>query len=142
LTRKIALKRINIVINASEVAAVGKAVFIAGAIGLMIVPVPHRTCIGELSDWYCGIAIAQHEDHVRLEVTSDDNQSDGILSAILSTARAGKIENITQLAPDKELTMLGTSETAPYKKAWCTEDDNQIYSSEVFHKRYFTPNHV
>jgi nitrogen regulatory protein PII len=131
LDRKTALKRINIVINASEVAAVGKAVFFAGAIGLMIVPVPRRTCIGELSDWYCGIAIAQHEDHMRLEVTSDDNQTDVVLSAILSTARAAKIENITRLAPDKELILPGASETGTYKKAWCTEDDNQIYSSEV-----------
>lgn len=137
------MKRINIIINASEVMAVGKAVFIAGAIGLMIVQVPHQTCIGELADWYCGIAMAQHEDHIRLEVTSDDNQTDGVLSAILSTARAAKIENITKLAPDIVLAMLGASETGIYKNAERAEDDNQIYSSEVFHERYFTiPNHV
>ena len=89
------MKRINIVVSASEIAAVRKAIFIAGANRLIIVPVSHRTCISELGDWYCGTVIAKREDHMRLEVTSEDNRSDGIISAILATAHAAKIENVS-----------------------------------------------
>jgi nitrogen regulatory protein PII len=92
------MKCINIVVNASEIAAVRKAVFIAGAIQLVVAVVSHRTCIGELGDWYCGTSVSQREDHMRLQVMSRDDQSDGIISAVLSTAHAAKIENITQLA--------------------------------------------
>ena len=91
------MKRITIVVSASEMAAVRKAVFTAGANRLVTAPVPQRTCISELGDWYCGTSIAKRENHMRLEVTSDDNQSDGIISAILLTAHAAKIENIIQL---------------------------------------------
>jgi len=89
------MKRITIVVSASDMPAIRKVVFIAGANKLVIVQVPHRTCIGELGDWYCGIHIAQREDHMRLEVTSDDTRSDGVISAILSTAHAAKIESIS-----------------------------------------------
>ncbi len=88
------MKHIHVVVNASEMAAVRQAVFTAGANKLLMVHVSHRTCIGELGDWYCGTDISKREDHVRLEVTSDDNRSDGIISAILSTAHAAKFENI------------------------------------------------
>lgn len=89
------MKRINVVINASEMSTVRKAIFTAGASGLVIVQMPHGKCIGELGDWYCGKDIATREDHMRLEVTSDDNRSDDIISAILSTAHAAKIEYIS-----------------------------------------------
>jgi len=89
------MKRITIVVSASDMSAIRKVIFIAGANKLVIAQVPHRTCIAELGDWYCGTHIAQREDHVRLEVTSDDTRYDGVLSAILSTAQAAKIESIT-----------------------------------------------
>lgn len=89
------MKRITIVIGASDMTAIRKVVFIAGANKLVIAQVPHRTCIAELGDWYCGTRIAQREDHMRLEVTSDDTRYDGVLSAILSTAHAAKIESIS-----------------------------------------------
>lgn len=88
------MKRIIIVVSASEMKAVRKAVFIAGANRLVISPVPQRTCIVEFGDWYCGTSIAKRENHMQLEVTSDDSRSDAIISAILSTAHAAKIENI------------------------------------------------
>jgi len=62
---------------------------------LVIAQVPHQTCIAELGDWYCGTRIAQREDHMRLEITSDDTRSDRVISAILSTAHAAKIESIS-----------------------------------------------
>ncbi|MEP6606216.1 MAG: hypothetical protein ABJA60_08875 [Nitrosospira sp.] len=89
------MKRIIIVVGGSEMAAVRKAVFTAGAKKVVIGSVPYRTCIGELGDWYCGTSIAKRENHMRLEVTSDDNRSDGIISAILLTAHAAKIEKIS-----------------------------------------------
>ncbi|TXI36490.1 MAG: hypothetical protein E6Q59_09365 [Nitrosomonas sp.] len=89
------MKRITFVIGASDMPAIRKVVFIAGANKLVIAQVPHRTCIAELGDWYCGTRIAQREDHMRLEVTSDDTRYDGVLSAIFSTAHAAKIESIS-----------------------------------------------
>jgi nitrogen regulatory protein PII len=88
------MKRITIIVSAADMPAIRKVVFMAGAEKLVIAKVPHQTCIGELGDWYCGTHIAQREDHMRLEVTSDDKQSDGVISAILSTAHAAKIERI------------------------------------------------
>lgn len=89
------MKRIIVVVSASDMSAIRKVVFIAGANKLVIAQVPHRTCIAELGDWCCGTHIAQREDHMRLEVTSDDTRSDGVISAILSTAHAAKIESIS-----------------------------------------------
>ncbi|OQW43065.1 MAG: hypothetical protein A4S08_10230 [Proteobacteria bacterium SG_bin4] len=89
------MKRITIVINASDMSAIRKVVFIAGANKLVIAQVPHRTCIAELGDWYCGTHIAQRKDHMRLEVMSDDARFEGVISAILSTAHAAKIESIS-----------------------------------------------
>ncbi|MDN5882663.1 MAG: hypothetical protein L0H37_09865, partial [Nitrosospira sp.] len=63
------MKHITIVVSASEMAAVRIAVFTAGANKLVIAPVSHRTCIGELGDWYCGTPTARREDHMRLRVT-------------------------------------------------------------------------
>lgn len=91
------MKRINIVVNASDIAAVRKALFVAGAERLVITQASHRTCIGELGDWYCGTAVSQREDHMRLQVVSRDDRSDGIISAVLSAAHAAKIENIVRL---------------------------------------------
>lgn len=89
------MKRIIIVVSASEMKAVRKAVFIAGASRLVISPVPQRTCVIELGDWYCGTSVAKCENHVQLEVTSANNRSDAIISAILATAHAAKIEHIS-----------------------------------------------
>lgn len=90
------MKRITIVVIASDMPTIRKAIFIAGATKLIIHPMPHGTCIGELGDWYCGIPLAKRVDHVRLEVTSDDKRWDGVISAILSTAHAAKIERVSQ----------------------------------------------
>ncbi len=94
------MKRIIVVVSASDMSAIRKVVFIAGANKLVIAQVPHRTCISELGDWYCGTHIAQREDHMRLEITSDDARSDGVISAILSTAHAAKIESISSGVKD------------------------------------------
>lgn len=89
------MKCFTIVVSASDMPAIRKVVFIAGANKLVIAQVTHRTCIGELGDWYCGTHITQREDHMRLEITSDDTRSDGVISAFLSTAHAAKIESIS-----------------------------------------------
>lgn len=88
------MKRIATVLKASEVTSVRKAVSVAGASHIVITPISHRECAIDLGDWYCGTPVSEHDDHVRLDATVDDDRSDDIISAILTTAHVGKIENI------------------------------------------------
>jgi nitrogen regulatory protein PII len=96
------MKRISVVLKASEVTAVRKAVCSAGGSRVVITPMAHRACVTELSDWYCGAPATEHGDHARLDVMVDDQGADAIVGAILATAHAGKIEQITRM-PAKEM---------------------------------------
>ena len=92
------MKRITTVLKASEATAVRKAVCIAGANQTVITRISHRECVTQLGDWYCGTHVSKRDDHVRLDVTADDDHSEAIISAIIKTAHAGKIESIVHLA--------------------------------------------
>lgn len=91
------MKRITTVLKASEATAVRKAVFVAGGSYMVITPISHRECVTQLGDWYCGTQVSGRDDHVRLDVTADDDYSEDIISAIIKTAHAGKIESIVHL---------------------------------------------
>ena len=86
------MKRITTVLRESEAMAVRKAVCVAGGERVVITPMAHRLCAIELEDCHCEQSAAQREMHVRLEVTADDIHYDGIVSAILRVANAGKID--------------------------------------------------
>ncbi len=84
------MKIIATILKASEALDVRRAVARAGAENFVLFPVSRRA---ELNDWSCGST--DREDHVRIEVTSADDRSEGILSAIMRTAHVGKIEAFT-----------------------------------------------
>lgn len=90
------MKRITIVLKASEVTAVRKAVCAAGGNRIVIAPVSSRNAV-ELMDWNCGLPVSAQDDQVRLDVTVDNEYSDGVISAIFSSAHVGKIETIALL---------------------------------------------
>ncbi|MCE5182125.1 MAG: hypothetical protein LLG15_10025 [Betaproteobacteria bacterium] len=90
------MKRISIVLKTSEVTVVRKAVFAAGGSRIMISPASSRNAV-ELTDWNCGMSVSAQDAQVRFDVTVDNEVSDGVISAILASARVGKIETITLL---------------------------------------------
>lgn len=91
------MKRISVVLKASEATMVRKAVCAAGGSRVVIAPIARRACATELADWYCGTSAGECENHVRLDVMADDCDAEGVVGAIVSTAHAGKIEQITRV---------------------------------------------
>jgi nitrogen regulatory protein PII len=85
------MKRITTVLRESEALAVRKAVSVAGGECVVITAIPQRLCAIELGILCGERPAARDEMHVRLDVTADDRHYDGIVSAILRMAHAGKI---------------------------------------------------
>ena len=86
------MKRITLILRTSEVIAVRKAACIAGADRMAAHPVSYRECA-----WASIPHIPVEDELVRLEVMAVDSQFDGVVSAILSAARFGKIEKISHV---------------------------------------------
>ena len=89
------MKLITTVLKSSEVGNVRKAVTVAGAERVVVSMLVRRNRAIELGDWYDSSVSAGQDDPVRVEVMVDDNQADSVVSAIIATARFGKIEKIT-----------------------------------------------
>jgi nitrogen regulatory protein PII len=96
------MKRISVVLKASEATMVRKAVCRAGGERVVVTPMTCRVRAAEIADWYCGAQPAACGDQLRLDVVTDDAHADAIVSAILATAHTGKIEQITRM-PAKEM---------------------------------------
>lgn len=91
------MKRITLVLKASEVTDVRKAIFAAGGNRIVIAPLSHHLCAVELADWYCGMPEAERTDYVRVDVMVDDVQSKEVVSAIIAIAHTVMIEKIAVL---------------------------------------------
>lgn len=94
------MKKITIILKASEVTTVRKAVCSAGGSRVVITPNSSRNSV-ELRDWNHGMPASTQNDQVRFDVTVDDEFSDSVISAIFSSASVGKIETI-KLLPVRE----------------------------------------
>ena len=81
------MKRITTVLKESEATAVRKAVCMAGAERVVIMPL----CAADQKNWYFEQPATQSEVHVRLEVTVADIHYGGIIAAIQRVAQAGKV---------------------------------------------------
>ena len=86
------MKRITLVLKTSEVMAVRKAACIAGADRIAAHPISHRESV-----CFSSRHVSADDEFVRLDVMVVDKNSDEVVSAILKTARVGKIEKISQL---------------------------------------------
>jgi hypothetical protein len=85
------MKRITTVLKGSEAMAVRKAVCVAGAERVVIIPMPQSLCDTDLEEWHCEQSAAPTGAHVRLEVTVNDIHYGGIVFAIQRVAQAAKI---------------------------------------------------
>jgi len=85
------MQLITTVLKASEAVAVRKAVCMAGAECVVIVPVPFCLCATDQVNGGFEQPAARGEVHVRLEVTANDLHHDGIVSAIRRVAYAARI---------------------------------------------------
>jgi nitrogen regulatory protein PII len=106
------MKRISVILRATEAMAVRKAVCAAGGDRVVITPIAQRACATELADWYCGTSAGKCENHVRLDVTADDCYADTIVGAIVSTAHTGKIEQITRMPARANQVLVDTARKA------------------------------
>ena len=86
------MKRITIILKTSEVMSVRKAACIAGADRIVAHPISHKESV-----WFSNPHVSAKDELVRLDVMVVDNQSDEVISAILATARLGKIEKISSV---------------------------------------------
>lgn len=86
------MKRITLILKTSEVIAVRKAACIAGAERIVAHPISHRESV-----WFSSPHVSAEDELVRLDVMVVDSQFDEVISAILKTARLGKIEKISQV---------------------------------------------
>ena len=86
------MKRITLILKTSEVMSVRKAACIAGADRIVANPISHWESV-----WFPSSHVSKDDELVRLDVMVVDSQSDGVVSAILATARLGKIEKISQI---------------------------------------------
>jgi nitrogen regulatory protein PII len=86
------MKQITLILKTSEVMAVRKAACIAGADRIVAHPVSHRetACFSRRD-------VLHDDEFIRLDVMVIDRNSDEVVSAIVKTARVGKIEQITQV---------------------------------------------
>ena len=89
------MKRIVVVLRAADAATVRKAAFTAGTEWLTITPVSRRESANKFEDWRS--VPSDQQNAVRLDVIVDDNNSDRVVSAILSSAQAGAIEKFASI---------------------------------------------
>jgi len=85
------MQRITIILKSSEAMAVRKAVCMAGAECVVIMPMSLGLCATDLEHWCLEQPETRNEVHVRLEVTANEIHHGGIISAIRRVARAGRI---------------------------------------------------
>jgi len=90
------MNRITMLLKSSDVLAVRKAVFAAGASRVVVSPTPKHAWAADFQDWYFGKQDSWSDAPVQVDVTVDENHADGIVSAFLKTAHVGKIERITR----------------------------------------------
>jgi hypothetical protein len=98
------MNRITMLLKSSEVMAVRRALFAAGASRVVVTPLPRQAWAAYLQDWYFGKPVSGCEAPIRIDVGVDEYHADDVVSAFLTTAHAGKIERIAQY-PSKTKTI-------------------------------------
>jgi len=85
---------ITMLLKSSDVMAVRKAVFSAGASRVVISPLPKSAWAAYFQEWCSGKADPHADTPVKIDVSIEACCVDGIVAAFLNTAHAGKIERI------------------------------------------------
>ena len=84
---------ITMLLKTSDVMAVRRAVFAAGADRAVMFPVPAWARTAHFHDWYSGNS-TKCDAPIRIDVVVDDGHIDDVISAFLVTASVGKIGRI------------------------------------------------
>jgi hypothetical protein len=90
------MNRISMLLKSSDVMAVRRAVFAAGASRVVVSSIHSQERDSSLQDWYFGKPAPWCDVPVRVNVGVDECHVDDVVSAFLTTAHVGKIERITQ----------------------------------------------
>lgn len=89
------MNRVTMLLKSSDVMAVRRAVFAAGASRVVVTPLPRQAWAASLQDWYFGKPVSWCEAPVRIDVGVDKYHADDVVSAFLKTASVGKIEKVS-----------------------------------------------
>jgi hypothetical protein len=87
---------ITMLLNTSEVMAVRRAVFAAGASRVVVSPLSKQARAAHFQDWYFGKNNARCDAPIRIDVGVDESHEDDVVSAFLATAHVGQIERIAR----------------------------------------------
>ncbi len=90
------MNHISMLLKSSDIKAVRRAVFAAGASRVVVTTLSRQAWIVSLQDWYFGKSVSWVEAPVKINVEVDKCHADNVVSAFLTTASCGKIEKITQ----------------------------------------------
>lgn len=91
------MNKITMLIKASEVMAVRRAIFEAGAERVEVNPLHSHEWEASLADWYHGKKLQWQDAPISLDVFAEKNQITAVISAFMRVARVGKIEKISPI---------------------------------------------
>lgn len=87
---------IIMLLKTSDVMAVRRAVFTAGASRVVVSPLPKEARAAHFKDWYFGKDNLRCDVPIRIDVGVDDCHTDDVISAFLTTAHVGIIKRIAR----------------------------------------------
>lgn len=93
---------ITVLLKTSELIAVRRAVFTAGASRVVVLPLPKRARAAYFHDWSFSQDDLKLDAPIRLDVGVDDCHTDDVISAFLMTAHVGIIKRIARHASKSE----------------------------------------
>ena len=87
---------ISMLLMTSDVMAVRRAVFAAGASRVVFSSLPNHTWSAHFQVWCFGKDNTRCDAPIRIEVGVDEDHADEVVSAFLTTAHVGTIERIAK----------------------------------------------
>lgn len=87
---------ITMLLKTSDVMAVRRAVFTAGASRVAVLPLPKQVRVVHFHDWNFSKDDLKYDAPIRLDVGVDDSHADNVISAFLMTAHVGIIKRIVR----------------------------------------------
>jgi len=87
---------ITMLLKTSDVMAVRRAIFAAGASRVAVFPVPDGARTAYIQDWYFGNDHAKCDTPIRIDVGVDESHTDDVISAFLMTAHIGMIKKVVR----------------------------------------------
>ncbi len=87
---------ITMLLKTSEIMAVRREIFAAGADRVVVFPLPEQAQSVHFKDWYFGKSDSRYDAPIKIDVGVDEDHTDAVISAFLRTAHVGKIGRIVR----------------------------------------------